>query len=136
VCPSAAASRLAVIDGDPVLAALSPGRPLRRIMLRIASTLYDGLRLAALFSALRGAPKDRVLVLAPGVDVRARWWLLGALANTGKELDVLEMSLEVAEDGPSGLALWTRLPLGPAFRCVVVFLRVFIGHSNVGFGCA
>ncbi|KAF8259047.1 hypothetical protein EI94DRAFT_1814100, partial [Lactarius quietus] len=47
--PSAAAPRLAVLDGSPGLAAaLAPGRPLRRVTLRVASTLYDGLRPAAL----------------------------------------------------------------------------------------
>ena len=93
--PSAAAPRLAVLDGSPGLAAaLAPGRPLRRVTLRIASTLYDGLRPAALFSALGGELKELVLVLAPGVDVRTRGRLLGALANTGAGLEVLELNLE------------------------------------------
>lgn len=93
--PSAAAPRLAVLDGSPGLAAaLAPGRPLRRVTLRIASTLYDGLRPAALFSALGGELKELVLVLAPGVDVRTRGRLLGALANTGAGLEILELNLE------------------------------------------
>jgi hypothetical protein len=93
--PSAAAPRLAVLDGSPGLAAaLAPGRPLRRVTLRIASTLYDGLRPAALFGALGGALKELALVLAPDVDVRTRGRLMGALANTGTGLEVLEMSLE------------------------------------------
>ena len=60
-----------MLDGSPGLAtALAPGRSLRRVTLRIASTLYDGLRPAALFSALGGALKELVLVLATDVDVR------------------------------------------------------------------
>ncbi|KAH9015286.1 hypothetical protein EDB85DRAFT_2280358 [Lactarius pseudohatsudake] len=67
--PSAAVPRLAVLDSSPGLAAaLAPGRPLRRVTLHIASTLYDGLRPAALFGALGGALKELVLVLAPDVD--------------------------------------------------------------------
>ncbi|KAH9021802.1 hypothetical protein EDB85DRAFT_2152186 [Lactarius pseudohatsudake] len=57
--------------------ALAPGRPLRRVTLHIASTLYDGLRPAALFGALGGALKELVLVLAPDVDVRTLGRLLG-----------------------------------------------------------
>ena len=60
----------------------------------IATTAYDGLRPAALFSALGGALKVLLLVLRPDVDVRTRGRLLGALANTGTGLEVLEMSLE------------------------------------------
>jgi hypothetical protein len=97
--PSAAAPRLAVLDGSPGLAAaLAPGRPLRRVTLRVASTLYDGLRPAALFGALGSALKELVLVLAPDVDVRTRGRLLGALANTGTGLEVLELSLEGTSD--------------------------------------
>jgi hypothetical protein len=43
--PSTAVPRLAVLDGSPGLAAaLGSGRPLCRVTLLIASTLYDGLR--------------------------------------------------------------------------------------------
>ena len=97
--PSTAAPRLAVLDSSPGLAAaLAPSRPLRRVTLRIASTLYDGLRPAALFGALGGALKELVLVLAPDVDVRTRGRLLGALANTGAGLEVLELSLDGTSD--------------------------------------
>ncbi|KAH8978111.1 hypothetical protein EDB86DRAFT_3155434 [Lactarius hatsudake] len=97
--PSAAVPRLAVLDSSPGLAAaLAPGRPLRRVTLHIASTLYDGLRLAALFSALGGALKELGLVLAPDVDVRTCGRLLGALENTGAGLEVLELSLDGTSD--------------------------------------
>ena len=102
--PSAAAPRLAILDGSPgLVAALAPSRPLRRVTLRVASTLYDGLRPAALFGALFGALgssalKELVLVLAPDVDVRTRGRLLGALANTGTGLELLELSLEGTSD--------------------------------------
>ena len=61
--------------------------------LRIASTLYDGLRPAALFATLGGGVqlKELVLVLAPDVDARTRGRLLGALAKRGAELEVLEL---------------------------------------------
>ncbi|KAH8991750.1 hypothetical protein EDB86DRAFT_3079610 [Lactarius hatsudake] len=79
-------------------AALAPGRPLRRVTLYIAGTLYDGLRPAALFSALGGALKELGLVLAPDVDVRTRGRLLGVLGNTGAGLEVLELSLDGTSD--------------------------------------
>ncbi|KAI9429325.1 hypothetical protein H4582DRAFT_2089506 [Lactarius indigo] len=87
--PPAAVPRLAVLNSSPGLAvALVPGRPLRRVTLSIASTLYDGLRPAAPFGALGGALKELVLVLAPDVDVHMRWRLLGALGNTGAGLEM------------------------------------------------
>ncbi|KAH9981798.1 hypothetical protein BJV74DRAFT_65657 [Russula compacta] len=95
--PSTAVPALAALDASPGLAlALAPGRPLRRVTLRVASTLYDGLRPAALFAALGGGEqlKELVLVLAPDVDARTRGRLLGALAKTGAELEVLELHLE------------------------------------------
>ncbi|KAH9168047.1 hypothetical protein EDB89DRAFT_2074291 [Lactarius sanguifluus] len=49
--PSAPAPRLAILDSSPSLAAaLAPNRPLGRVTLRISSTLYDGLRPAAVTS--------------------------------------------------------------------------------------
>jgi hypothetical protein len=63
---------------------------LRRVTLRIASTLHDGLRPAELFGALE------VLVLALDVDTRGQ--LLGALANTGAGLELLELNLEGTSD--------------------------------------
>ena len=111
--PSTAAPRLSVLDGSPGLAAaLAPGRPLRRVTLRIASTLYDGLRPAALFSALGGALKELALVLAPDVDVRTRGRLLGALASTVTGLEVLEMSLEGTSDEVRDLSR-SRIILDP-----------------------
>lgn len=108
--PPAAAPRLAALDSSPGLAAaLAPGRPLRRVTLRIASTLYDGLRPAALFGALGGALKELVLVLAPDVDVRTRGRLLGALAKTGAGLELLELSLEGTSDEVSLQALYKQV---------------------------
>ena len=95
--PSTAVPALAVLDASPVLAvALAAGRPLRRVTLRVSSKLYDGLRTTALFAALSGSEqlKELVLVLAPDVDARTRGRLLGALAKTGAELEVLELHLE------------------------------------------
>lgn len=54
--PCRAAPRLAVL-GPGLVAALIPGRLLRRVTLRIASTLYDGLRPATLFGVLGSALK-------------------------------------------------------------------------------
>ncbi len=72
--------------------------------LRIASTLYDGLRPAALFGALGGssALSELVLVLAPDVDVRTRGRLLGSLGDTGGGLEVLELLLEGTTDEVRG----------------------------------
>ncbi|KAH9160125.1 hypothetical protein EDB89DRAFT_2236142 [Lactarius sanguifluus] len=104
--PSAAVPRLAVLDSSPGLAAaLAPGRPLRRVTLHIASTLYDGLRPAALFGALGGSLKELVLVLAPDVDVRTRGRLLGALGYMGAGLEGLELSLDGTSDEVSLQAL-------------------------------
>ncbi|KAH9010136.1 hypothetical protein EDB84DRAFT_1544728, partial [Lactarius hengduanensis] len=72
-------------------AAPAPSCPFRRVTLRVASTLYDELRPAALFGAL----KELVHVLVPEVDVRTRGRLLGALGNMGA---VLELSLEGTSD--------------------------------------
>jgi hypothetical protein len=97
--PSAAAPRLAVLDRSPSLAAaLAPSRPLCRVTLRIASTLYDGLRPAALFGALGSALKELVLVLVPDLDVRTHGRLLGTLANTGAGLELQELGLEGTSD--------------------------------------
>ncbi|KAH9051716.1 hypothetical protein EDB87DRAFT_1733929 [Lactarius vividus] len=101
---------LAVLDSSPGLAAaLAPGRPLRRVTLRIASTLYDGLRPAALFGTLGDSLKELVLVLTPDVDVRTRGRLLGALGNTGAGLEVLELSLDGTSDEVSLQALYKQV---------------------------
>ncbi|KAH9166155.1 hypothetical protein EDB89DRAFT_2076153 [Lactarius sanguifluus] len=101
---------LSVLDSSPGLAAaLAPGRPLRRVTLHIASTLYDGLRPAALFGALGGSLKELVLVLAPDVDVRTRGRLLGALGNTGAGLEALELSLDGTSDEVSLQALYKQV---------------------------
>ncbi|KAH9957577.1 hypothetical protein BC827DRAFT_1224360 [Russula dissimulans] len=97
--PPAAVPDLAALDASPGLAAaLAKGRSLRRVTLRVASTLYDGLRPAALFDALGGELRELALVLAPDVDARTRGRLLGALAKTGAELEVLEVDLEGKSD--------------------------------------
>ncbi|KAI0280864.1 hypothetical protein BC826DRAFT_443630 [Russula brevipes] len=78
--PPAAVPALAALDTGPGLTtALAPGPPLQRVMLRVASTLYDGLCPAALFGALGGQLKELVLVLAPDFDVRT------VAGHTGKD---------------------------------------------------
>jgi len=71
---------------------------LRQVTLRVTSTLYDGLRPAAIFGALFGPGGGQVkvlsLVLAPDVDRRTRGRLLGALAKMGESLEVLELQLD------------------------------------------
>ncbi|KAH8990899.1 hypothetical protein EDB86DRAFT_2937671, partial [Lactarius hatsudake] len=97
--PSAPAPRLAVLDSSPgIAAALAPSRPLRPVTLRIANTLYDSLRPAALFGALIGAPKGLILVLMPDVGVRAHGPLLGALGNSGAGLETPELSFKGISD--------------------------------------
>ncbi|KAH9015782.1 hypothetical protein EDB84DRAFT_1567580 [Lactarius hengduanensis] len=61
--------RLAVL-GPGLVTTLIPGRLLRRVTLRIASTLYDGLRPVTLLGVPGNALKKLGLVLAPDVDVR------------------------------------------------------------------
>ena len=93
--PKNAIPNLVALDTSPGLAvALAPNRPLQRVTLRIASTLYDGLRPAALFETLGTHLKELVLVLAPDIDARTRGRLLGALANSAGGLEVLELRLE------------------------------------------
>jgi hypothetical protein len=97
--PTKAVPSLVALDSSPGLAvALAHGRPLQRVTLRIASTLYDGLRPAALFGTLGSHLKELVLVLAPDVDARTRGRLLGSLSNTGGGLEVLELRLEGTSD--------------------------------------
>ncbi|KAI0275831.1 hypothetical protein BGY98DRAFT_990083 [Russula aff. rugulosa BPL654] len=89
---SAAIPNLISLDASPGLA----------VTLRVTSTLYDGLRPAAIFGALFGAGGGQVkvlkLVLAADVDRRTRGRLLGALAKTGEGLEVLELQLEGTSD--------------------------------------
>jgi hypothetical protein len=103
--PSTAVPDLISLDASPGLAvSLAPGRhsTLRQVTLRVTSTLYDGLRPAAIFGALLGAGCGQVkmlgLILAPDVDTRTRGRLLGALAKTGDGLEVLELQLEGTSD--------------------------------------
>ena len=103
--PPTAIPNLVSLDACPGLAvSLAHGRlsTLRQVTLRVTSTLYDGLRPAAIFGALFGPGGGQVkvlcLVLAPDVDRRARGWLLGALAKTGEGLEVLELQLEGTSD--------------------------------------
>jgi hypothetical protein len=74
-----------------------------RVVLRIASTLYDVMRPAVFFDALGSGLKELRLVLA--LDVHARTWrgLLGALSKNGERLDVLELRLEGKSDEVSTL---------------------------------
>lgn len=112
--PSTAVPHLTTLDASPGLAAaLAPGRPVERVTLRVASTLYDGLRPAALFDALGSELKELALVLAPDVDARTRGRLLGALAKTGEGLEVLELRLEGKSDEVSSRLF--RGPLPPSF---------------------
>jgi hypothetical protein len=93
--PPTAIPYLATLDASPGLAAvLAPGRPVQRVTLRVASTLYDGLRPAALFDALGSQLRELVFVLAPDVDARTRGRLLGALGKTSGGLEMLELRLE------------------------------------------
>jgi hypothetical protein len=62
-------------------------------MLRVASTLYDGLRPAALFDALGSQLRELVLVLAPDVGARTRGRLLGALAKSVEGMEALELRI-------------------------------------------
>jgi hypothetical protein len=96
----AAVPNLISLDASPGLAiSLAHGRlsTLRQVTLRVTSTLYDGLRPAAIFGAF-GAEGCQVkvlrLVLAADVDRRTGGRLLGALAKTGEGLEVLELQLE------------------------------------------
>jgi hypothetical protein len=114
---------------------LAPGRPVERVTLRVASTLYDGLRPAALFDALGSELKELALVLAPDVDARTRGRLLGALAKTSEGLEVLELRLEGKSDevssspirGPSRLFLVPDR--GVALIVYVTFLFCFAGSQ-------
>ena len=99
--PPAAIPNLISLDASPGLAvSLANGRllTLRQVTLRVTSTLYDGLRPAAIFGALFGPGGGQVkvlsLVLAADVDRRTRGRLLGALAKMGESLEVLELQLE------------------------------------------
>ena len=93
--PSMAVSHLPTIDASPSLAAaLAPDRPVDRVTLHVASTLYDDLRPAALFIELGSELKELAFVLAPEIDAWTRGRLLGALARTGEGLGVLELPLE------------------------------------------
>jgi hypothetical protein len=117
--PPAAVPALTALDTSPGLAAaLAPGRPLQRVTLRVASTLYDGLRPAALFGALGGQLKELVLVLAPDVDARTRGRLLGALAKTGGGLETLELRLEGKSDEVRARLLSRPRPALFFFICV------------------
>jgi hypothetical protein len=52
----------------PALQPLAPSRPVERMTLRVASTLYDVSCLAALFDMLRSELKGLMLVLAQDVQ--------------------------------------------------------------------
>ncbi|KAI0260572.1 hypothetical protein BC834DRAFT_536079 [Gloeopeniophorella convolvens] len=123
--PPAAVPFLAMLDASPALAlALAPGRPLRRITLRVASTLYDGLRPAALADALGNQVQELVLVLAADIDARTRARLLGALAKMSAALEVFEMRVDGMLDEPSLQVLYKQvgalLPHTPALQTVRV----------------
>jgi hypothetical protein len=112
--PTTAIPHLTVLDASPGLAAvLAPGRPVRCVTLRVASTLYDGLRPAALFGALGSELRELVLVLAPDVDARTRGRLLGALAKTSSELEALELRLEGKSDEVRRTSLLSTPPFFP-----------------------
>ena len=91
---STAVPYLSTLDANSLGLAVS-----ERETLHIASTLYDVLRLAALFDELGSKPKELALVLALDVDARTRRRLLvGVLAETGEGLKVLELGLEGKSD--------------------------------------
>ena len=67
--PSMVVPHLPTLDASPSLAAaLVPGCPVDRVTLRVASTLYDDLRPAALFIELESELKELAFVLAPEID--------------------------------------------------------------------
>ncbi|KAH8981382.1 hypothetical protein EDB86DRAFT_3107208 [Lactarius hatsudake] len=80
----------------------APSSAFRRVTLRVASTLYDGLCPAAFFGALVGALKELVLALVSNVDVRTRGRLLGTLGTTsaGLKLSLKGTSDEVSLKAP------------------------------------
>ncbi|KAI9432356.1 hypothetical protein H4582DRAFT_2061874 [Lactarius indigo] len=134
--PATAAPRLVVLDSSPdLVVALTPGRLLHCVTLRIASTLYDGLRPAALFGTLGGVPGNTGTVLEPlerSLDGTSDEVLLQALyKQVGSPLPNFQvlrtlplraaLATEVAkgEEGSSRLTLWTRSPLGSVLLCVV-----------------
>ncbi|KAH9165338.1 hypothetical protein EDB89DRAFT_2011916 [Lactarius sanguifluus] len=70
------------------------GCPLRRMTLHIASTLFDGLRPAALFGGLDGALKELVLDLAPDMDAHTCGRLFGVP-------EIRALGLSYSSCGPS-----------------------------------
>ncbi|KAH9166178.1 hypothetical protein EDB89DRAFT_2005705 [Lactarius sanguifluus] len=87
------------------------------------------LKPAALFSALGGALKVLVLVLVPPMwTSRTRGRLLGALGNTGAELERLKLSLQM------GYAMAVRLGSGTDWSCAVQASRLAVleraGHAG------
>ncbi|KAI0052783.1 hypothetical protein FA95DRAFT_1162552 [Auriscalpium vulgare] len=84
--------------GSPALAmALAPHCKLREMELYVNSTLYDGLRPAALMDALAGVRTLR-MVLGHNVDARTRARLVGALGHVGQQLELLELRMEGSDE--------------------------------------
>lgn len=119
------------LDASPGLAvSLAHGRllTLRQVTLRVTSTLYDGLRPAAIFGVLFGAGGGQVkvlsLVLAADVDRRTRGRLLGALAKIGEGLEVLELQLEGKSDEVALQVLYKQVGTLLPSMCALRTLRL------------
>ncbi|KAI9432346.1 hypothetical protein H4582DRAFT_2083660 [Lactarius indigo] len=96
--------------GSPdLVVALTPGRLLHCVTLRIASTLYDGLRPAALFGTLGGVPGNTGTVLEP---------LERSLDGTSDEVLLQALYKQVGSPLPNFQALRT-LPLRAALATEV-----------------
>ncbi|KAL6310258.1 hypothetical protein BKA93DRAFT_4334 [Sparassis latifolia] len=102
MCPSQSfphhlLSRLTHFHGPPVLGAvLVPGHPVASAVLRIRTTLYEGLRPSAIMSALArsSAPIKRLSIKATSNKVDARTLeriFMSAGAELGDRLEVLEV---------------------------------------------
>jgi hypothetical protein len=70
----------------------------RHATLRVASTLYDGLRPVTLFDMLGNQLRELVLALAQDVDAPTRGRSLGVLAKMADGPGVLELRLEGKSD--------------------------------------
>jgi hypothetical protein len=108
----------------------------RRVTLRVASTLYDGLRPVAPFDVLGNQLREPVSALAPDVDAPTRGRSLGALVKTAEGLEVLELRLEGKSDEVRArlfVCLIAALTLGSGFRsrCKPLYKRVGTLLPNV-----
>ncbi|KAI0067419.1 hypothetical protein BV25DRAFT_1099375 [Artomyces pyxidatus] len=114
--PPETLSKLSSLIAPPALAmSLAPGRTLACVSLHVESTLYDGLRPAALMDALEGVRELR-MILSRGVDTRTRARLVGALGRVGPRLRLLEIRMEGTSDETLYKQISGLLPVTPALR--------------------